>query len=80
MAVTLAQIRQELLPGLFAIQGSYDAIPAQWARVFALDEVVAPLPSVSLPQALIMGAAAVVITNPEVTRRGLLGWLDRLHK
>lgn len=76
MPVALANIRNELLPGLFAMQGSYAAIPAQW--VFAADEAVASLPAVSVPAALAMGAVAAVIANPEVSRRGLVGWIGRM--
>src|SRR5215467_15302645 len=35
MPVSLAQVRSELLPGLFDVRGSYDMIPRQWDRVFA---------------------------------------------
>jgi hypothetical protein len=35
MPVSLAQIRSELLPGLFDVRGSYDMIPRQWGDVFA---------------------------------------------
>jgi len=34
MPVSLAQIRSELLPGLFDVRGSYDMIPRQWGDVF----------------------------------------------
>src|SRR5215467_8721995 len=34
MPVSLAQIRSELLPGLFDVRGSYDMIPRQWDKVF----------------------------------------------
>ena len=34
MPVALANIRSELLPGLFDVRGSYDMIPRQWDRVF----------------------------------------------
>mgnify|MGYP001612033187 CR=1 FL=1 len=34
MPVALAQIRSELLPGLFDVRGSYDMIPRQWDKVF----------------------------------------------
>ena len=35
MPVSLAQIRSELLPGLFDVRGSYDMIARQWDKVFA---------------------------------------------
>ena len=34
MPVALAQVRSELLPGLFDVRGSYDMIPRQWDKVF----------------------------------------------
>src|SRR6266568_7087778 len=34
MPVALANIRSELLPGLFDVRGSYDMIPRQWDKVF----------------------------------------------
>jgi hypothetical protein len=34
MPISLAQIRSELLPGLFDVRGSYDMIPRQWDKVF----------------------------------------------
>jgi hypothetical protein len=34
MAIALANIRSELLPGLFDVRGSYDMIPRQWDKVF----------------------------------------------
>lgn len=34
MAIALAQIRNELLPGLFDVRGSYEMIPRQWDKLF----------------------------------------------
>lgn len=34
MPIALASIRNELLPGLFDVRGSYDMIPRQWDKVF----------------------------------------------
>src|SRR5215469_2742564 len=34
MPVALANIRSELLPGLFDVRGSYEMIPRQWDKVF----------------------------------------------
>lgn len=34
MPIALANIRSELLPGLFDVRGSYDMIPRQWDKVF----------------------------------------------
>jgi hypothetical protein len=35
MPIALANIRSELVPGLFDVRGSYDMIPRQWDKVFA---------------------------------------------
>jgi len=34
MPIALANIRSELLPGLFDVRGSYDMIPRQWDKIF----------------------------------------------
>src|SRR5215831_6829613 len=34
MPIALANLRSELLPGLFDVRGSYDMIPRQWDKVF----------------------------------------------
>ena len=34
MAISLAQIKNELMPGLFDVRGQYDQIPRQWDKVF----------------------------------------------
>lgn len=34
MPIALAQVRSELLPGLFDVRGSYEMIPRQWDKVF----------------------------------------------
>jgi hypothetical protein len=38
MPVSLANIRSELLPGLFDVRGSYDMIPRQWDKVFKVHQ------------------------------------------
>ena len=75
MPVNLELMREALMPGLMAISGRYSTMPAQWEAMFAADAVeeasAAPLLTVpvSLPAAIAIGAAAVVIKNPTVTRR-----------
>jgi hypothetical protein len=73
MAISIENIRELLLPGLMSVSGSYSALPVQWEVMLAATEEVeaAPLLSVpvSLPVAVAIGAAAVVIKNPTVTRR-----------
>ncbi len=36
MPIALANIRNELLPGLFDVRGSYEMIPRQWDKVFTV--------------------------------------------
>jgi len=36
MTINLAQIKQELFPGLRGIEGKYDMIPAQWKRYYEI--------------------------------------------
>ena len=75
MPVSIEHMRNLLLPGLYTVTGSYSTLPAQWEALFAADAVeaaeAAPLLTVpvSLPAAIAIGAAAVVIKNPTVTRR-----------
>ena len=75
MAVSISHMRDLLMPGLMSVTGSYSTMPAQWEALFAADAVeeasAAPLLAVpvSLPAAIAIGAAAVVIKNPTVTRR-----------
>jgi phage major head subunit gpT-like protein len=38
MPISLASIRNELLPGLFDVRGSYDMIPRQWDKVFTVKQ------------------------------------------
>jgi hypothetical protein len=38
MPVSLANIRSELLPGLFDVRGSYEMIPRQWDKVFKVHQ------------------------------------------
>ena len=75
MAVGLEHMRDVLLPGLWEIRGSYSAVPVMWEKVFAapvVEEIALPL--ISPQAALAMGAIAVVIKNPKVSRRGLFSW------
>jgi len=64
MPVALSEIRNELFPGLFAVR--YERLPWQWEELFA-----APASSIMIsPMAAVaMGAAAVIINNPTITRR-----------
>jgi hypothetical protein len=65
MAICLSQMRDELLPGLTAV------------GIFAAETFNSSVPemsSVSIPAALAMGAAAVVMTNPVVPRRSLFSF------
>lgn len=76
MVVSLAQIREELLPGLWEVSGNYSMIERQWNRIFA-PAINAPhiwVPKLTLPQAVLVGAAATIIKNPTITRRFWSGW------
>ena len=56
-----------------ALAGSF----AQTKEIYAaniLNGTVETTTAVSLPVALALGAAAVIVQNPEVSRRGLFSW------
>lgn len=78
MPIALTHIREQLLPGLMAIQYSFAANEKFFAAtVFNGVTVVEELPAVapvSLPVAAAMGAVAVVIKNPVVSRHFWSGW------
>ena len=72
MPVNISEIRNLLMPGLISISGNYVDMPSMWTEAFEEGaELVPEIASVSLPVAVAMGAAAVLINNPEVTRRSL---------
>lgn len=73
MAIAVESIRDLLLPGLLEMRCSYEAVHAQWERILLDDPFLQALPTVSLPVAIAAGAAAAIIRNPEVSRRGLFG-------
>lgn len=78
MPVSLSNMRELLLPGLYEISSSYSGLAQSFdetkgmvaATVFSGEEAL----SVSLPVAAAMGAAAVLIKNPTVSRR-FLEWI-----
>ena len=82
MPVSLENIRAELLPGLQSIVMSDNAIARAWAmdrEIMAANVLnvgagyIDALPAIS-PQAIVaMGAAAVIVRNPLVTKRNLFG-------
>jgi len=75
MPVELARIRDLLLPGLWAIQGEYRALPAQWAQIFAPPPQAEVLPIVLSPATVLAtAAAAAILRNPIVTRRFWKWW------
>lgn len=69
MAIALSQIRNELLPGLFDVRGSYDQIPRQWDKVFKTRkstmavERSTQMRFVGLPQLKAEGAATAFDNN-----------------
>ena len=76
--VQLTEMRDLLLPGLLQITGNYERFPTMWEAAYGRS-VAAPhiwVPKLSLPQAALLGAAAAIIKNPEVTRRFWAGWLQ----
>lgn len=81
MPVSLEHIRDQLLPGLRIIttRAVREGMPVTWEYI-AQERAFIPrascVPTVSIPAALAMGAAAVVIHNPPVTRR-FWHWLQR---
>jgi hypothetical protein len=82
MAVNLANIRDELLPGLMALQYSFATTKEIYAaNAFNAAFAVVPtaeIPMVSLPLALAAGAALAIIKNPEISRRGFIAWGSRV--
>jgi hypothetical protein len=81
MPVSLENIREQLLPGVWEMTASR-AVSDRWDGVFQTDmwssfpgSLVVPEP---LSAAVPLVAAAVIAKNPEVTRRGLVGWMQRL--
>lgn len=80
MPVELSQIRDLLVPGLVSYTERYSTMYTDWRGIFGTYEttVAAPhiwVPKLSLPQAALVGAAAAIIKNPEITRRFWSGWL-----
>ncbi len=76
MPVTLENIREHLLPGLYQITASQSAV-ARWEEAFeAWNAAAIELPPIPLAIAIPFVAAATIVKNPETTRRGLLSWLS----
>lgn len=83
MPVALSQMRELLLPGLYHVYGrgcygeplreSFKVTKEIVAANVMNTAIPAALPELSLPVAVAMGAAAVVISNPTVSRRELFG-------
>lgn len=86
MPVELNQMRDLLLPGLMEMVQSYSFMKEEWESEMLVDNLLVKgyerysysfdaLPPAPLPigprAALAMGVAAVVVKNPEVSRRGL---------
>ncbi len=74
MPVELSAIRDLLLPGLRAIAGKYN-FAAAWEPAVSAPHIW--VPKLSIPQAVLVGAVAAVIKNPEVTRRFWAGWFSQ---
>jgi hypothetical protein len=80
MPVDLESIHTELLPGLMDFHTS-DALA--WSVVFTKETAAArilneaPVVAMPLPVAVAMGAVAVVVKNPMVTRRLWQFWKSK---
>lgn len=74
MAVSIANMRELLLPGLYA-EAHWEALFASTENAIMSDISALSIP-VSVPAAVAIGAAAAIIKNPPVTRR-ILSWLTR---
>jgi hypothetical protein len=78
MPYQLAQIKEDLLPGLAHAYGRLYRIRWNQTSWVPGDRLAAPhiwIPKLTLPEAIAAGAAAAVIQNPVVTRRFWKGWL-----
>lgn len=79
MPVALTTMRDLLLPGLLDIRERYAASVYDWRGIYSTYETTpaAPhvwVPKLTIPQAIIVGAAATIIKNPMITRRFWAGW------
>lgn len=80
MPVELAHLRDLLMPGLLEISQRYSFQMTDWRGIYGAFETTpaAPhiwIPKLSVPQALVVGAAAAIIKNPVITRRFWTGWV-----
>ena len=76
--VSLTHMRDLLLPGLMDVTSNYKTLPVAWSQAFER-AAAAPhvwIPKLSVPQAFVIGAAAAIIKNPDVTRRFWQGWVE----
>jgi hypothetical protein len=89
MPIELGQMRDLLMPGILQLSGSYKALPEVWETIFELEAeptVSAPhiwIPKLTIQQTVAVGAAAMIVKNPVVTRRFWAGWFsseDRVLK
>jgi hypothetical protein len=85
LPVELRLLREELLPGLenIIVQATerYAISYVDWRAVYGSSpSLFVPakphiwVPKLTLPEAALVGAAAAIIKNPEVTRRFWQGW------
>lgn len=79
MPVALTTMRDLLMPGLLTATERYAFGYQDWRAVYGTCETTpaAPhvwVPKLTIPQAIIVGAAATIIANPTVTRRFWAGW------
>lgn len=71
MPVALCHLREQLLPGLMAIQYSF----AQTKETLAADIFNTPAaPELTTKETVALGIAAIIANNPVVSRRFLPDW------
>ena len=68
------ELRKEMVQSMvdsvrFSYVSGYASIPAQWDTVFKSTAMAIPSLPVSLPVAVAIGVAGVIVKNPTVTRR-----------
>lgn len=76
MAININLIVDLLLPGLQAVVGNHGNWEETWAGLFVPQAPAIWIPQLTLPQVALVGAAAAIVKNPEVTRRFWQGWLN----
>lgn len=75
MPIPLSHMRDLLMPGLYAVTGSYYGIPEQWNFDPPFEYSRLPPELVmSAKEIAILGVAAIMTKNPVVSRRFWSAW------